>query len=69
MTIQNKRIQSFKDKIAASIKESERQMEFAGVRMGVFARLKELERDRRRWARKLIELDPANENDYVQHLF
>lgn len=63
------RVQLFKGKIAASVTESKRQLEFAGERLGVLARLKELERDRRRWARTLIEIDPLNENEYAQHLF
>jgi hypothetical protein len=62
-------IDRWKQKLADNITESRRQMEFAGGRLGVFAALRDLERERRRIAKRLIELDPEGEREYVQHLF
>lgn len=56
------------EKLATNIVESQRQMQFAGERLGVFQRLRELERDRKRYARKLMELDPNSNDDYSYHL-
>lgn len=56
-------------KLDANITEARRQMVFAGSRLGVFARLRELNRDRKRIARRLIERDPERQTEYVQHLF
>lgn len=61
-------IARWKRRLDANIVESKRQVEFAGVRLGVFARLRELERERKRAARRLIELDPENEMEYATHL-
>jgi hypothetical protein len=55
-------------KLRSNIRESERQMEFTGVRLGVFAELRRLERERKRIARRLIERDPESRNEYAVHL-
>ena len=55
MTLEDK-IKRTSDSLADVQKEKARQSEFAGVRFGVFARLKELERDERRLMRRLEAL-------------
>ena len=55
-------------KLRSNIRESERQAEHAGARLGVFAELRRLERERKRIARRLIERDPESRNEYAQHL-
>lgn len=55
-------------KLRSNIRESERQMGFAGLRFGVFAELRRLEKERKRIAQRLIERDPENQNDYIRHL-
>lgn len=62
-------IERWKQKLADNIESAKHQMQYAGVRFGVFATLKELERERKRIARRLIQLDPEHELEYAQHLF
>jgi hypothetical protein len=61
-------IERDRQRLEANITESKRQMQFAGERLGVFGRLRELERERKRIARRLIERDPAREDEYAAHL-
>lgn len=61
-------IDRWKQKLADNIESSKRQMQYAGERFGVFRALDELARERRRIAKRLIELDPEREFEYAQHL-
>lgn len=63
MTLE-KRIARLKTKLAANVEESKRQAQYAGERLGVFARLKELEQHRWRLVKTLMQIDPANETAY-----
>lgn len=54
----DEKIQRYKDKIAANIEEAKRQSEYAGIRIGVFAQLRQLERQRQRFVREILKLDP-----------
>lgn len=56
-------------KLRSNIRESERQVGFAGSRFGVFAELRRLEKERRRTAKRLIARDPEHCIEYMHHLF
>lgn len=62
-------IERDKKKLADNIAESQRQAGNAGLRLGVFERLRELERQRRKIVGRLIRRDPDREAEYSQHLF
>jgi hypothetical protein len=49
----DKRLEAAQARLAAIRVEQQRQMSFAGERLGVFARLKELARDERQQMRKI----------------
>lgn len=55
-------------KLRTNLREAERQTGYAGVRFGVFAELRRLERERKRIARRLVERDPEHEHEYVGYL-
>lgn len=62
-----KLIARWQEKLRENIRQSEYQSQFAGERLGVFAELRRLTRERRQIARRLIELDPENKITYIMH--
>lgn len=64
-----KLIERNKQKLAENIAETRRQSQSFGVRLGVSKTLDELERKRKRIARRLIEIDPEHKDEYSQYLY
>lgn len=63
------KVDDLKRRLAENIESAKRYMQFAGERFGTLAVLDELERERKKMARRLVQLDPEHEIEYVQHLF
>jgi hypothetical protein len=64
-----KLIERNKSRLNEIIAETKRQSQLVGERLGILGRLRELDRARKQVAKRLIEIDPENESEYVQHLF
>lgn len=62
-------LEEWKERLEENLTETGRQLGFLGERLGVTARLNALERERKRIARKLIEMDPDSRAKYLIHLY